>query len=234
MSFAGTARAQARGLLASRGRVRNLYVFPHAKVTINGSATLDIAGVLRLGGRARIGRYHPSFAYFGEGSTTTVAGDFSMLTGLNLIVGPGAELNIGSGLFNYGCQIFCGNSVTIGDRCVLAPQVLIRDDDEHDDLAPGKFRSKPIVFGSQVGISSRAIILKGVTIGDGAIVAAGAVVTKDVAAYTFVGGSPARVLQELDKDAHDATWQAQFGWLPLRGPLAPAPVHHTGIEHRTT
>src|SRR5580658_3830505 len=193
----GTARARALGQWAGRGRVRNLEVFPDTKVSIDRSATVDIAGTLRLGARPRIGRYHPSFAYFGPQSRTTIAGDFSMLTGLNLVVSAGAELTIGSGLFNYGCQVFCGNSITMGDRCVLAPQVLIRDDDEHDDLAEGKFRSKPIVLGNQVGVSSRAIILKGVTIGDGAIVAAGSVVTKDVPAYTFVGGAPARVLYEL-------------------------------------
>jgi acetyltransferase-like isoleucine patch superfamily enzyme len=200
--------------------VQNLRVFPHTKVEIDRSASLDIKGTLRLGPRGRIGRYHPSFAYFGPNSRTTVAGDYSMLTGLNLVVGEGAEFHIGSGLFNYGCQIFCGNSITIGDRCFIGPQVLIRDDDEHDDLPEGKFRSKPIVLGSQVGIASRVIILKGVTIGDSAIVAAGSVVTKDVPPYTLVGGSPVRVLQELDKDTIDKAWQTQFGHLPLHAPLA--------------
>ena len=172
-----------------------------------------------MGARARIGRYHPSFAYFGPNSQTTVNGDFSMLTGLNLIVGDGAQFRIGSGLCNYGCQIFCGNSVTIGDRCFIGPQVLIRDDDEHDDLPEGKYRSKPIVIGSQVGIASRAIILKGVTIGHSSVVAAGTVVTKDVPPYTLVGGSPARVIQQLDKESIDAAWQAQFGHMPLQAPL---------------
>lgn len=77
-----------------------------------------------------------------------------------------------------------------------------------------------------MGIASRAIILKGVTIGDSAIVAAGSVVAKDVPPYTLVGGTPARVLQELNKDSIDKAWQSQFGHLPLRAPLAQAVEHH--------
>ena len=54
----------------------------------------------------------------------------------------------------------------------------------------------PIVIGNHVWIGARAIILKGVIIGDGAIIAAGAVVTHDVPAYTLAGGVPAKVIRE--------------------------------------
>jgi acetyltransferase-like isoleucine patch superfamily enzyme len=219
----GAARALALGQWAGRGRVPHLRVFPHTKVEIDRSATLDIAGTLRLGPRARVGRYHPSFAYFGPGSRTTVAGEHSMLTGLNLIVGAGAELRVGNGLFNYGCQVFCGNSITIGDQVIIGPQVIIRDDDEHDDVPEGKSRSKPITIGNRAGIASRAIILKGVTIGECAIVAAGTVVTKDVPPYTLVGGSTGRVLQEMDKETIDKAWENQFGSLPMPSSVAPVP-----------
>lgn len=60
----------------------------------------------------------------------------------------------------------------------------------------GKEKSAPIHIGNHVWIGARATILKGVTIGDGAVVAAGAVVNKDVPPNTLVGGVPARIIKE--------------------------------------
>lgn len=56
----------------------------------------------------------------------------------------------------------------------------------------------PIVLGKNVWVGSHATILKGVTIGDGSVVAAGAVVTKDVPPMTVVGGVPARVIRKIE------------------------------------
>ena len=55
--------------------------------------------------------------------------------------------------------------------------------------------NEDVIIGSDVWIGSNAVILKGIKIGDGAIVAAGAVVTKDVAPYTIVGGCPAKYIK---------------------------------------
>jgi maltose O-acetyltransferase len=65
----------------------------------------------------------------------------------------------------------------------------------------GLSHSGPIVIGNGVWIASNAVILPGVTVGDGAVVAAGAVVTKDVAPNTLVGGVPARAIRELPEEA---------------------------------
>ena len=62
----------------------------------------------------------------------------------------------------------------------------------------GEHRNLPIEIGAGVWIGARAVILPGVKVGDGAVIAAGAVVTKDVAANTLVVGVPARVLRELE------------------------------------
>ena len=214
MSFSGDARiragrmrALARGRWATRGRVSNLQVFPHVKVEMDKSAKLDITGSMQLGSHGRVGRYYPSFAYFGPDSTTTVIGDHSMFTGIHLIVAEGAELQLGTGLFNFGCKIYCGHQITIGDRCLLGPEVIVRDDDEHIP-PPGTVRSAPITIGNDVSAAMRTIILKGVTIGDGAKIAANSVVTKDVPPYTFVGGAPAKVIREIDE-----RWIENF-WAP--------------------
>lgn len=79
---------------------------------------------------------------------------------------------------------------------VIAKQVLIRDSDNHDIIYDGYMKSAPIWIGKHCWIGMRACILKGVTIGDGAIVAAGSVVTRDVPARALVGGVPARIIKE--------------------------------------
>jgi acetyltransferase-like isoleucine patch superfamily enzyme len=180
--------------LASRGRVHNLRVFPHTIVKIENSSSLDISGSLRLGPHGLVGRYYPSYAYFGPDSKIMVTGDFSIFTGVNLIVGAGAELQLGSGLVNYGAEIMCSTRITVGEGCWFGPRVMIRDDDEHE--LNGGTRTAPIAIGDNVWIGARAIILKGVAIGDGAVVAAGAVVTKNVPPRTIVAGVPARVIRE--------------------------------------
>ena len=95
--------------------------------------------------------------------------------------------------------IQCANHITIGDNCAIAGDVLIQDTDFHpvmDEDGNPKPISKPIHIGNHVWICAKATILKGVTIGDGAIVAAGAVVTKDVPARCVVAGNPGKIVKE--------------------------------------
>ncbi|MBC8076121.1 MAG: hypothetical protein H7Y32_08620 [Chloroflexales bacterium] len=67
-----------------------------------------------------------------------------------------------------------------------------------EPIAQRGFRCAPVVIGRNVWVGAKATILQGVTIGDGAVVAAGAVVTRDVAAYTLVAGVPARPIRALE------------------------------------
>lgn len=76
---------------------------------------------------------------------------------------------------------------------MISENVTIRDDDGH--TVAGRPRQGKIVIGDNVWIGLNSIVLKNVTIGDGAIVAAGSVVTKDVAPATLVGGNPARLIR---------------------------------------
>jgi acetyltransferase-like isoleucine patch superfamily enzyme len=70
--------------------------------------------------------------------------------------------------------------------------------DLNDHSLPGK--SSPVKIGDNVWLGARATVLKGVTIGDGAVVAAGALVTRDVPSRTVVAGVPARVIKHLDAE----------------------------------
>lgn len=110
----------------------------------------------------------------------------------------GTEIRLGEGVFlNYGCVVLDVARVTIGDRVQIGPYVQILTADHPRDArerATGTEWGRPIRIGADAWIGGGAILLPGVTIGDGAIVAAGAVVTRDVAPGATVGGNPARAL----------------------------------------
>lgn len=98
---------------------------------------------------------------------------------------------------NAGCTILDSATVEIGSGSMLGPGVHIYCADHHRDRAErreGLERALPVKIGEDVWVGGRAVILPGVTIGDGAIVASGAVVTRDVADSDRVAGVPARPL----------------------------------------
>lgn len=92
-------------------------------------------------------------------------------------------------------EIHAGKRVEIGSGCNISWDVCIMDRDYH------KFNSeteeiKPVKIGNNVWIGCNSILLKGITVGDGAVIAAGSVVVKDVPPAALVGGNPAKVLKE--------------------------------------
>lgn len=94
---------------------------------------------------------------------------------------------------NRRTELKCQKSIKIGSECAIAWDVTIMDTDYHS--VDGKNFTSPVNIGNQVWIGCKTIILKGVNIGDGAIVAAGSVVTKDVPPCTIVAGNPAVVIK---------------------------------------
>jgi acetyltransferase-like isoleucine patch superfamily enzyme len=102
---------------------------------------------------------------------------------------------IGAGTqINRDCVLDARGSLHIGDHVSISPEVVILTAD-HDHTAPGfPLRQRPVTIEDNVWIGMRALVLPGVRIGRGAVVAAGAVVTKDVDPLTVVAGIPARVV----------------------------------------
>lgn len=111
----------------------------------------------------------------------------------------GKNITVGEGVFiNACCHFQDHGGVTLGDGCQIGHNVVFAT--LNHDVNPA-MRSytypAPIVLGRKVWVGSNATILPGVTIGDNSIVAAGAVVTKDVPANTIVGGVPARRIKDI-------------------------------------
>jgi acetyltransferase-like isoleucine patch superfamily enzyme/coenzyme F420-reducing hydrogenase beta subunit len=137
----------------------------------------------------------------GRNATVIIEGYFKVYNGSDIRVLDNGVLTLGDGFCNMGVQIVCGKRVTIGRKCYIARDVIIRDYDGHRLLGNDNEIAKEISIGNNVWIGTRAIILKGVTIGEGAVIAAGAVVTKDIPARCLAAGVPAKVIRK------DIEWQ---------------------------
>jgi maltose O-acetyltransferase len=109
--------------------------------------------------------------------------------------------------FNFDCVILDVSQVTIGDRCLFGPKVQI-----YTATHPVNWKVRgslleygtPITIGSDVWVGGGAILCPGVGIGDRSIIAAGAVVTKDVPSDVLVGGNPAKIIKRLENKDESA------------------------------
>lgn len=111
----------------------------------------------------------------------------------------GKNIHIGENVFiNACCHFQDHGGVYIGDGCQIGHNVVFAT--LNHGIAPQDRQNTypaPVVLGRNVWVGSNSTILQGVTIGDNAIIAAGAVVTKDVPADTVVGGVPARFIKRI-------------------------------------
>ncbi|GAB4237994.1 MAG: acyltransferase [Ekhidna sp.] len=152
-------------------------------VRTNGKPLIRNGGAIHLGNDVRI---------------------WSNITKSKLLVGSKAKLSIGKNSRVNGVHIGVRNQVTIGENVRIAPYTIILDSDFHsvtDHFA--ELPGEPIIIEDNVWITTRATILKGVKIGEGSVIAAGAVVNKDVPPYTIVGGVPAKVIKKIPKSITD-------------------------------
>jgi len=105
-------------------------------------------------------------------------------------------------LMSPGARIACSDEVTIGDAVMMANGVYITDSDWHGlyDRIDRAAEPTPVTIGNNVWLGDGAKVLKGVTIGENSVVAAGSVVVKPVPANVVVAGNPARVVKQLDPE----------------------------------
>ncbi len=116
----------------------------------------------------------------------------------------GKNITIGNNVFiNSGCHFQDQGGIEIGDGALIGHNVVLAT--INHDLTPENNRRNhyaPITIGANVWIGSNAVVLPGVTIGEWAVVAAGAVVTKDVEPYAVMGGVPAKVIKKITTEVN--------------------------------
>jgi acetyltransferase-like isoleucine patch superfamily enzyme len=183
-----------------RSIIPKIIIFPEMRFNIQCGAIVQGKGHLLLGERWEGSSYMPSEFNVLSGSCLTLNEIFSIYTGCTISVNPGAHLILGSGYINNQATIHCFEKIVIGQDTLIANGVTIRDSDNHSISGRNRV-SAPIIIGNHVWIGMNAMILKGVTIGDGAVIAAGAIVTRDVPAKSLVGGVPAKIIRR------DITWE---------------------------
>ena len=126
---------------------------------------------------------------------------------------PTGKVQIGDRCFLGSSHLVCHTEITIGDDVIMSWGVTVVDHDSHSlswgerqlDVADWRHGIKrwdavsvrPVRIGDKTWIGFGASILKGVNVGEGAVVGANAVVTRDVPPYTVVAGNPARVVRQL-------------------------------------
>jgi acetyltransferase-like isoleucine patch superfamily enzyme len=153
---------------------------------------VEVAGPIRYHGRP------PRIRNAGTMRIGRAFAVHSRVTRTQLATGPHGRLVIGDNVgINEGVDIGAEREITIGDDVTIGDFVSIHDSDYHE-VWPGRAVSvAPVVIGRNAWLGRRSTVLRGVTIGANAVVAAGAVVTADVAPNTLVGGVPAKFIREL-------------------------------------
>lgn len=140
----------------------------------------------------------------------------SCYSGCSFAIGENATCSVGDFTLLNGAILMVEERIEIGSHCLISWGVGIADSDFHpldpaqrridaQALAPffegrpprPQLRTAPVIIGDNVWIGMNTVVLKGVTIGDNSVVAAGAVVTKDVSPNVVVAGNPAQVVREL-------------------------------------
>lgn len=114
------------------------------------------------------------------------------------VFGPLLEIGDNSGV-GINCELY--GPIKIGENVMMGPEVVIYTSGHRHDrtdipmIEQGSDETREVTIGNDVWIGRRAMIMPGVNIGDGCVIGAGAVVTKDVPAYSIVGGVPAKVIK---------------------------------------
>lgn len=184
------------GTLRLRLKARLLGVELGSGVTAHGPV-----GLLRWpGGRISIGDNVSLISSWRRATASALAWPVRLR-----VFGPGAGIEIGEGAQLSGTSITArSTTVRIGRKALIAPNCIIVDSDFHAPWPPenradnpGLEHDAPVTIGDYAWIGMQCIILKGVTVGEGALVGAGSVVVKDIPPHTLACGAPARVLRSL-------------------------------------
>lgn len=172
-----------------------IYIAPTAKIEMRPNSIFEFNMM-----EDPFRKVRPSRLILHENSRLVCKGHIQSFEAVRIECLPNAVVEIGDKTYiNHDSEIRCRERITIGNNVSIAYNVLIQDSDYHttyDENGNPKPQTLPVVIEDNVWIGANAIILKGVTVGEGTIVAAGSVVTKSVPPYSLVGGNPARIIKQ--------------------------------------
>lgn len=179
-----------------KGRLFSVYshcaidLYPKANIVIN-------KGEFRFGVKRNRKTKEETALLIENGGTLQIDGDNFIKTTSDIQIFKNALLRFGPGATNMGLKIVCSEKIWIGDYTRIGRDVWIRDNNGGHKIIQVGYKDKaPVIIGNYVWICSGAQIMKGVTIGDGAVISANSVVTSNVPAHSLVAGNPAVVVAE--------------------------------------
>lgn len=168
-----------------------LYFDKNANITLNGRLTLTT-------NQRGINDYL-SILEIRKGASLLVEGNFSFAYGADVRVFEDAVLILKDNSYiNNHCLIRCKEKIVIGENCAIAHNCTIFDSDFHwiNEKKQEHKYTQPVIIGNHVWIGANVTILKGVHIGDNAVIAAGTVVNRCVPEGTLVAGNPAKIVRK--------------------------------------
>jgi len=189
-------------------RRRVILISPRTRLSLDKTAQIK----LHAGAKLNMGYFPhifvtpaPAQLRMGTDSRLVVRpGNCTVKAGVVMFIAPRATVTLGKDLtIVSNTRVIAYADIEIGDDCIIGWESQLMSGDGHPVYKDGQLINapRPIKIGNHVWIGSRAVILKGVTVGDGAIVAANAVVTRDVPPGAVVAGNPAKVVQD------NITWE---------------------------
>lgn len=183
-----------------------IYTMPGAVFDIHPSARIMVGAPLLYGNNPVRGMRMPTCLRMEAGTTLEIHGGpltrygngpYNLRYGAYIEIVNGGKLTIGQGAANVGLTVMCAKEVTIGNGVRIGRNVSIRDWNGPHVIINDHYRNHaPVHIGDHVWLCTGCTVMPGVTIGEGAVVAANATVTKDVPPRCLVGGSPAKVIKE--------------------------------------
>ncbi len=132
------------------------------------------------------------------GKGKIILGDNVTVIKATLSAGQGGKIVVGNNCYLSSCTLAALGAIEVGDEALISGQANIIDTDWHGSRRSERGKIEPVVVGKHVWVCAGATLLKGVSVGDNAIVGFGSVVTHDVAANTIVAGNPAKKIGDTD------------------------------------
>lgn len=177
-------------------RNRWMKIYPHCAIDIHPTAKIVCTkGCLQFGLKNNVKSRRETQLQLRKNATFEIAGNNYIKPDTDIQVHEGGYLRVGPGGTNLGLKIVCAEKIWIGDNVRIGRDVWIRDNNGgHVVIQPGYKNSAPVIIEDNVWICSNASIMKGVTIGEGSVIAAHSVVMSNVPPHSFVSGNPAQVV----------------------------------------